>query len=153
MAEMADIRRSRTIAAGTQAIWDVLADFGAVSSWADFVDHSCLLSPAAEGIGVGSERRVQLGRNTLIERITDFDPPTSLGYVIEGLPRLVRHLRSSWTLRPIAGGFTEVTLMNSVDIGSNPAQRVAERIFGRVSVEQLDLLLSGLAKKVEGSHV
>jgi hypothetical protein len=149
---MAETRRSRTIAAEAQAVWDVLADFGAVSSWADFVDHSCMLSPSTEGIGVGSSRRVQLGRNTLVERITDFDPPTSLGYVIEGLP-MVRQLHSSWTLRPIASGFTEVTLTNTVDIGSNPAQRVAERIFGRVSVKQLDLLLSGLAKKVDGSHV
>ncbi len=43
----ADTRRLRTIAAEPQAIWDVIADFGAISSWADIVDHSCLLNPAA----------------------------------------------------------------------------------------------------------
>lgn len=147
------ICRSRTIAAEPQAIWDVLADFGAVSSWADFVDHSCLLTPAADGVAVGTARRVQLGRDTLVERITDFDPPNVLSYDIEGLPRLVRHLRSSWTLRPIAHGFTEVTLTSLVGIGSNPVQRLAERIFGRVSVKRLDLLMTGLARRVEGSHV
>jgi carbon monoxide dehydrogenase subunit G len=150
---VAEIRRSRTIAAEAQAIWDVLADFGAVSSWADFVDHSCLLSPAAEGVGVGTARRVQLRRDTLVERITAFDPPNALSYDIEGLPRLVRHLRSTWTLRPVAHGFTEVTLTSRVDIGSNPVQRLAERIFGRVSVKQLDLLMTCLAKRVEGSYV
>jgi Polyketide cyclase / dehydrase and lipid transport len=151
---VAEIRRTRTIAAEPQTIWDVLADFGAVSSWADFVDHSCLLSPSAEEIGIGACRRVQLGRDTLVERITDFDPPNVLSYDIEGLlPRLVRHLRTSWTLRPIASGFTEVTLTNTVDIGSNPVQRLAERIFGRVSVKQINLLLSGLAKRVERSYV
>ncbi len=150
---MAETRRSRTIAAEAQAIWDVLADFGAISSWADFVDHSCLLSPAAEAVGVGTTRRVQLGRDTLVERITDFDPPHALGYDVEGLPRQVRHLHSSWTLRPTAPGFTEVTLTNTVEIGSNPMQRLAERIFGRFTVKQLDLLLAGLAKEVEGSHV
>ena len=151
--EVAETRRSRTIAAEAQAIWDVLADFGAVSSWAEFVDHSCLLSSAAEGIGVGTARRVQLGRNTLVERITDFDPPISLSYDVEGLPRLVRQLRSTWSLRPLARGYTEVTLTNSVDIGSNPVQKLGERIFGRISTKQLDLLLSGLTKKVEASHV
>ena len=40
-------RRLGTIAAEPQAIWDVIADFGAISSWADIVDHSCLLNPAA----------------------------------------------------------------------------------------------------------
>ena len=83
---VAVISRSRTIAAEPQAIWDVLADFGSISSWADNVDHSCLLSPATEGIAVGTTRRVQVGRNTLVERITEFDPPTTLAYDIEGLP-------------------------------------------------------------------
>jgi len=39
---VADISRSRTIAAQPQAIWDLLADFGSLSSWADNVDHSCV---------------------------------------------------------------------------------------------------------------
>jgi len=150
---VAEIRRSRTIAAEAQAIWDVLADFGAVSSWVDFVDHSCLLSPATEDIGVGASRRVQLGRDTLVERITEFDPPHTLGYDVGGLSRQVRHLHSSWTLRPTAPGFTEVTLASAVEIGSNAMQRLAERIFGRITVKQLDLLLAGLANEVEGAHV
>jgi hypothetical protein len=150
---VAEIRRRRTVAAEPQAIWDVLADFGAVSSWADFVDHSCLLEHGADGGAVGTSRRVQLGRSTLVERITEFDPPQALAYDIEGLPRLIRHLCSGWILRPIATGFTEVTLTNTVEFGSNPVQRVAARVFGRVSVKQLDLLLAGLAKRVESHHV
>ena len=114
--EVAEIRRSRTIAAEAQAIWDVLADFGAVSSWADFVDHSCLLSPAAEGIGVGTSRRVQLGRDTLVERITDFDPPHTLAYDVEGFPRQVRRLNNRWTLSPTTG-CTVVTLTTTIEIG------------------------------------
>lgn len=130
----------------------MLADFGAVSSWAEFVDHSCLLEHGADGGAIGVSRRIQLGRNTLVERITDFDPPATLAYDVEGLPRQVRHLRSRWTLRPTAPGFTEVTLASAVEIGSNPVQRLAERIFGRITARQLDLLLAGLAEKVEGSH-
>ncbi|APE17156.1 MxaD family protein [Mycobacterium sp. WY10] len=150
---VAEIRRTRTIAADPQTIWDVLADFGAVSFWADFVDHSCLLEHGAAGSMIGTSRRVQLGRSTLVERITDFDPPHTLAYDIEGLPPLVRHLRSRWTLRPIARGLTEVTLTNAVTIGTNPAQRLAERLFGRGSVTRLDQLLDGLAKQLEAQHV
>jgi hypothetical protein len=40
---MADISHSRTISAEPQAIWDKRSDFGAISSWVDKVDHSCLL--------------------------------------------------------------------------------------------------------------
>jgi hypothetical protein len=150
---VAETRRSRTIAAEAQAIWDVLADFGAVSSWAEFVDHSCLLEHSVDGGAIGVTRRVQMGRNTFVERITDFDPPHTLGYDVGGLPRQVRHLHSSWTLRPTVAGFTEVTLASAVEIGSNAMQRLAERIFGRITVKQLDLLLAGLAKEMEGSHV
>jgi ribosome-associated toxin RatA of RatAB toxin-antitoxin module len=145
-----ETRRSRTIAAQAQAIWDVLADFGAVSSWVDFVDHSCLLEHTGDGGAIGVTRRVQMGRNTFVERITDFDPRRTLGYDVEGLPRQVRHLHSRWTLRPTAPGFTEVTLASAVQIGPNPMQRLAERIFGRITSKQLDLLLAGLAKEVEG---
>ncbi len=77
--DVAEISRSRTVAAEAQAVWDVLADFGAISSWAGNVDHSCLLSPAAQGVGVGTTRRVQVGRDTLVERITDFEPPRTPG--------------------------------------------------------------------------
>ena len=72
---MADIDRTRTIAAAPHDIWDVLADFGAIASWADKVDHSCILFPGADGEPLGTARRVQMGRDTLVERITDFDPP------------------------------------------------------------------------------
>ena len=150
--EVADIRRSRTIAAEAQAIWDVLADFGAISSWAANVDHSCLLSPAAEGVGVGTTRRVQIGRDTLVERITDFDPAHSMAYDVEGFPRRLRRLRNRWTLDPTTGG-TVVTLTTTIEIGQNPLQRLAESAVARFSAKQLDAMLTGLTRRLEGSHV
>jgi uncharacterized protein YndB with AHSA1/START domain len=148
---VAEIRRSRTIAAEAQAIWDVLADFGAISSWAGNVDHSCLLSPAAEDIGPGTTRRVQVGRDTLVERITEFDPPQSLAYDVEGFPRRLRRLENRWTLRP-AGGGTSVTLTTTIEIGRNPVQRLAERAVARLSARQLDTMLTGLAHRLEAAH-
>ena len=57
------------------------------SSWADNVDHSCILTSGADGTPIGTARRVQVKRDTLVERITEFDPPHVLAYDIEGLPR------------------------------------------------------------------
>ena len=116
---MAEIARSRTIAAEPQEVWDVLADFGSISSWADNVDHSCILNHG--GGPVGTTRRVQIGRNALVERITEFDPPAALAYDVEGLPK--RGCARSTTAGRCAAsrnGDTVVTLTSTVEIGSGP---------------------------------
>lgn len=147
---VAEIRRTRTIAADPQTIWDVLADFGAVSSWADFVDHSCLLSPHDQHIGIGTTRRVQVGRNTLVERITEFSPPVSLSYDVEGFPRWLM-VRNGWTLTP-SGGATDVTLISTVTVAGLPG-RIAESLIARVSAKRVDAMLACLAKQLEAQHV
>jgi len=149
---VSDISRSRTITAPPQAIWDVLADFGSLSSWADNVDHSCVLNGSPEGAPVGTTRRVQVGRNALVERITEFDPPTTLAYDIAGLPARLRKVANRWTLRP-AGNLTEVTLTSTVEIGTAPPARLAEQVALRVLAKQSDTLLAGLAHRLENTHV
>ena len=147
---MATISRMRTLAAEPQAVWKVLADFGALSSWARNVDHSCVLEHGANGVGVGTSRRVQVGRNTLVERVTEFIPASTLAYDIEGLPHRVRRAANSWTLEPAAQGFTTVTLTSTVEIGNNPAAHIAERAVCRLMTKQSDVMLAGLAERVEG---
>ncbi len=147
---MADVERRRTIAASPEAIWTVLADFGAISSWAGNVDHSCIL---VHGTGpVGTTRRIQVGRDTLVERIVQFDPPHTLAYEIEGLPKRLRAVTNCWTLRP-DGRSTAVTLTTTVEIGSRPGQQLAERALCRVLARQSDAMLDGLAKRMENSRV
>jgi len=147
---VATISRMRTLAAEPQAVWKVLADFGALSSWARNVDHSCVLEHGANGVGVGTSRRVQVGRNTLVERVTEFIPASTLAYDIEGLPHRVRRAANSWTLEPAAQGFTTVTLTSTVEIGNNPAAHIAERAVCRLMTKQSDVMLAGLAERVEG---
>lgn len=138
------------MAAVPQAVWDLLADFGSLSSWARNVDHSCLLEHRGDGVGVGTSRRVQVGRNTLVERITEFAPLTTLGYSIEGLPSRLRRVTNCWTLEPTAQGFTTVTLTTAVEVGTTPVARVAARAVCRLLTKQSDALLAGLAQRVEG---
>ena len=148
---MADIARSRTIAAEPKEVWDVLADFGSISSWADNIDHSCILNHRSEP--VGTTRRVQIGRNALVERITEFDPTWALAYDVEGLPKRLRRFSNRWTLRRIQGGDTVVTLTTTVEIGPHAMQKLAERAVCRAQVRQSDVMLAGLAKRWEKSRV
>lgn len=148
---MATISRTRTVAASASSVWEVLADFGAISSWAGNVDHSCLLQHGDDPSAVGTTRRVQVGRDTLVERITDSTAPTTLRYEIEGLPRRLGRVANRWTVTPF-GDSAAVTLTSTVDIGGNPVARVAEKAVCHFLARQSDAMLTGLAQRVEGSH-
>lgn len=100
---MTDIQRARTIAAPLEDIWNVLADFGSLSSWAANVDHSCVLHSGRNGQPVGTARRVQVKRDALVEHITEFEPPRALAYDIDGLPGRLRRVANRWTLAPAGG--------------------------------------------------
>ncbi|OBH88975.1 MULTISPECIES: SRPBCC family protein [unclassified Mycobacterium] len=149
---MADIHRTRTIAARIGDIWETLADFGSISSWAGNVDHSCILYSGPDGNPVGTTRRVQVKRDALVERITEFDPPRALGYDIEGLPSRLRRVANRWTLEPAAAD-TLVTLTSTVEIGPRSTQRVAERLLCRVLARQSAVMLAGLANRLEHARV
>jgi carbon monoxide dehydrogenase subunit G len=151
---VADITRTRTIAAKRQAVWDVLDDFGGISDWVDNVDHSCILeggAGASRGEPVGSTRRIQTGRNTIVERIFQHDPPTTLAYDIEGLPSRLRTVRNRWDLSPQGDDATVVSLTTTIEIGPRPPQRLVERIACRIASKQSDRMLAGLARQLEGS--
>jgi uncharacterized protein YndB with AHSA1/START domain len=149
---VADISRSRLIAAQPQAIWDVLADFGAISSWAGDVDHSALLNHGPGGGLLGATRRVQMGRNAIVERITVCEPPSTVAYAIEGLPRFLGTVANSWTLRR-HGDATDVTLTSTVVMGRNPLARAAEWVVLRGMAKTSESLLAGLATRMENPHV
>lgn len=148
---MTQIDRTRTIAAAPQEVWEVLANFGAISTWVDRIDHSSILVEGADGDPIGTTRRVQIGRNTLVERIVDFDPPHTLAYAIEGLPKALRSVNNRWTLRP-QGESTAVTLTTTIEIGSGRIQQLAERVVCRVIARQSDDMLAGLANRLEKSR-
>lgn len=149
---MADIDRSRVIAATPTQIWGVLSDFGALSTWVDKVDHSCILTRGADGGMVGTARRVQIGRNTLVERVTECDPQFCLGYDIDGLPKLLGKVSNRWALEPTGGGETVVTITSSARIGRGRTQQLVERLACRALARQSDGMLAGLAKRMENTR-
>lgn len=130
-----------------------MADFGTVSSWAGAIDHSCILSPGPGGGPVGTTRRIQMGRDTLVERIIDHDPPRTLAYDIDGLPKSMGRVTNRWTLQPAADGATLVSVTSTVDIGGRPDQRLAEHLFCRVVARTSAAMLTDLANRMERARV
>ena len=122
-------------------VWDALADFGEIVRWAPNVDHSCLLSAQTEG--VGTVRRIQAGRRSLVERVVEWVPGQQLSYVIEGLPAVVRSLQNTWQLDE-RGPRTVVSLTTAVDAGPRPPQQLIAKALARQLSKVSNQMLGGL---------
>lgn len=146
---MAEIDRSRVIAATPTQIWDLLGDFGDLASWLDNVDHSCLLTRGTDGAMVGTTRRVQIGRNVFVERITECDPQYVLAYDIEGLPKVLGKVTNRWTLEATGGGETVVTITSTLRKGRGRTQQLVERLACQALARGSDATLAALAKRLE----
>ena len=146
---MADVSRSRRMAADPESIWALLADFGALSRWADGIDHSCLLNAEKAGHGVGLARRVQADRDAVVETITVFDAPRHLAYEIAGLPRGFA-VTNRWDLRPDRDGTTTVTLTSTVTTDRRLLRSVAERTLAALLARRSDALLHSLDRALGG---
>ncbi len=149
---MTDVLRTLRIEATAEEVWATLADFGSIARWADAVDHSCLLTDQAAG--VGAARRIQVGRTVLVERVVDWVEPSTLAYAIEGLPPVVRSVVNRWTIEPDGAAADATTpavvvsLSSTIDTGPRPPQRLAARAIGRRLGSTNDDLLAGLAAAV-----
>lgn len=132
--------RRRLLPATRDSVWAVLADFGAISRWGGGVDHSELLS-AVNG-GIGTERRIQVGRNALREQVVRWEPGRGLSYRVTGLPPRFA-VTSTWELSDAPEG-TSVVLRTEVTGPPFVTQLVARRM-GRAG----DRLLDGLAQHLQ----
>ena len=141
---MTEAVRSAELDASVDEVWAVLGDFGAICGWASNVDHSCLISEQIEG--VGTVRRIQAGRVTVIERVTGWEPPSRLTYEIEGLP-LVRSVTSTWAIE-VRGAGSRVTLTSTVDAGPRPPQRLVSAVVARGLARASGVMLTGLRERL-----
>lgn len=138
---MSRLERSATITARPERVWEVLADFGSIADWVPLIQHSCLLSDQAER--PGAVRRVQIARQTLVERVVTWNPARELAYDIEGLPPIVGTPRTTWRLTPTKDG-TSVVLTTEIDTGPNPAKMLAARKALERMALASELMLTGL---------
>lgn len=148
---MSRLERHAQVAAAPDRVWAVLANFGAISQWVPLIQHSCLLSEQTEGIGV--VRRVQIARQTLVERVVTWQPEHELAYDIEGLPAVVGVARNTWRLVPAnEGRSTDVVLVTELDPGRNPAKRlVSKKVLERMAFAS-EMMLAGLVAAAPASE-
>ncbi len=145
---MTEVVRTRRIEVGPDRVWDALTDFGSIARWAPNVDHSCLISDQRDG--VGTVRRIQAGRMTVVERVVDWDTPSmSLAYDIDGLPPIVRSVVNRWTVEPV-DGVAQVSVTTEIEAGPRPPQRLAARAIGRRLAGVSDEMLAGLDRHLTG---
>jgi hypothetical protein len=111
------------------------------------VDHSEAMT--APPFAVGAARRVQAGRLTLVETVTEWEEPTTLAYTLEGLPPMIGGARNRWDLEPAGPDRTTVTLTVDVTAGPRPPMRLAAAIAARVLGRANGGLLDGLADHIE----
>jgi uncharacterized protein YndB with AHSA1/START domain len=153
---MITVERTRTIAAPATRVWEVLADFDRLASWADNVDHTSWLDDArVDGDMIGRARRVQAGRMVLVERITVWEPPARLAYTLTGLPPVVKAATNEWHLvaDPADSGRTISTLASHVHCGPRPPQQLIARVVGRRLGSASDVMLKGLAGHLAATSI
>lgn len=146
---MTTIERTTTIGARADVVWSLLADFAGISRWATNVDHSCSMTESSAG--VGAVRRIQTGRTTLVETVTDWDPGSGLVYRITGLPPVVRSVVTAWALTPESADTTEVAVRTVIDAGPRPPQQLIARVVARKFGSAADEMLAGLTNYIERS--
>ncbi|MFK8023946.1 MAG: SRPBCC family protein [Ilumatobacter sp.] len=145
---MAEITETITVNRPSTQVWSLVADFGAIAEWAPNVAHSSLTTE--QSTGIGAVRRVQVGRNALLEEVTEWEPHAQLAYSIRGFPPVVRSAINTWRLSAVDDG-TEVSLTSNVDAGGRPPQQLVARIIGRVMAKASREMLGGLKDQLEGS--
>jgi hypothetical protein len=76
-----------------------------------------------------------------------------LAYQIEGLPHRLRRVTNRWTVEPLGADSAVVTLTSTVQIGQHAVQQVVERALCRFLARQSEVMLAGLANRLEKARV
>ena len=94
------------IDAPADKVWDVLADFSAVDTWAPQVERSYALGPADTGVGAGRHCDIK-GFGGIDEIVTDWQEGRTLTYEVTPLGPFGKSY-NRWTVRPVGAGACEV---------------------------------------------
>ena len=143
---MMSVERTGLIAAPLDAVWAVLADFAAIGSWAQNVDHSCLMNELTDGVGM--VRRIQTDGTTILETIENWEPGATLSYRITGLPPVIKSVTNTWRIGA-SGDSTMVRLTTDIDTGPKPPQQVIAKVVGRRLAAASEQMIAGLTEHVE----
>lgn len=138
----------KIVQAPARNVWEVVADFPAVETWAPQVTKSYALG--AKERGVGAERHCDIkGFGGIDEAITEWTEGRSLAYRVTPLgPLGVSYSR--WTVNEINDTSSEVLVELSYDLRFGLFGRVLHKIMMRRKLKQaFSKSLEALKKRVE----
>jgi hypothetical protein len=101
-----------TVGASTDAVWEVLGDFGTEHRWTKSLEHC---ERDTEIVGVGTIRTCTLpkplmGRTSAREQLTEYEPGQALAYRFEGSAGPFATASSRWSTAASPDGETVVTV-------------------------------------------
>ena len=132
---MATIEIERTLAAPIEGVFEVISDHAAYTRFPGVTGAKLLREGDSEPNGLGAVREITLaGRIRFAERITAFERPVRMDYLIMEVNVPLDHEGGSITLAPAAGGTTVVwrsTFTTPVPLVGRPLGAVMARVFRR----------------------
>ena len=150
---MSSLTRGVVIDAAKDKVWEVLADFGAVSKWAPTITDSAIVGDANEGVGAARTcEHEKMG--TLEETIVSWTEGEALSYdVTAGLPFPMKALNNHWSIRE-RGASTEVTLHQEFSTKLGPLGSLMESMMvKRMMRKEMGLALAGLKHHIETGSI
>jgi hypothetical protein len=137
------------VAAPPEATWRVIADFGAVASWAPAVVDAHCTTELSSGVGCGRSLTSSTGE-VVEEVVTEWDEGHSLTFQVPGgVAQIVAFLQETWSVEAVPGGSAVVVLMEYRS-RFGPAGAAATRLIVRPALaKMLAENLAGLKHRVE----
>lgn len=94
---MRELRESVKISRPHQAVWDLLADFGGVASWAPYMKSSRLIGDVRSGTGMRRSMRHAWGFR-FEESVTDWTEGEGFSFDVFRAPFPMRDVKESWRI-------------------------------------------------------
>jgi len=158
MSKTLTFKVGRTISASSDAIWQVLGDFGTEHRWTKTLDR-CTRDTAIARVGTVRTCTLPkplMGRTFVREELTEYQPGSALAYRLEGTAGLFASAASRWSIYPGGDGATLVCVEGFFAVG-NPVVRIfawpvvkpmLSRVTGRVIDELAEFVTKGSEHRV-----
>jgi ribosome-associated toxin RatA of RatAB toxin-antitoxin module len=149
---MSELTKRITIGASTDKVWEVIADFGNVASWAPTIVDS--RSTTEVNRGVGARRMLDHKSGQVVEEvIVEWNEGHSLIYEIPNGFWPIKNLREVWSVEPSPEGSVVVVVMD-FEMKLGPLGAIMDLLIIRwLMSRELELGLAGLKHHVETGEV
>ena len=129
-----EVRSEVVIDASSDAVWNVLKEFGSVSDWAPSVSKSYYLDSQTSGIGTGRHCDID-GIGSIDEVITEWQEGVGFSYSVTPLGPLAKS-SSSWQLTRISDSQTKLQVVFSYNLRFGLVGKILHKLVMRRKLEQ-----------------